>query len=47
MKTLLNVILWAFLGVLWAYIVLMAIITPEKDKNGDYLPASVVLFGEK
>lgn len=47
MKKLFNVILWAFLGVLWAYIVILAIITPDKDASGEIIPAGTVLFGEK
>ena len=47
MKNFLNVILWAFLGVLWAYVLMMAIITPDKDESGEIMPAKVVLFGKK
>lgn len=39
-------ILGLLFGVFVVYAFLMFLITPEKDAEGNYIPASVVLFGE-
>ena len=47
MKKILEVIFWVVLGVFVEYVILMAIITPDKDASGEIIPAETVLFGKK
>lgn len=46
MKKILKYTFSTVFGVFVIYAFLMFLITPEKDAEGNYIPASVVLFGE-
>ena len=47
LKKTIDFLFCVIFGFAIGYIFLMGLISPEKDENGDYLPAETIFFGKK